>query len=118
MTLNPEELRSKMARWVDHLKSVRVFRPMKINAEVYKDGRGWLSVTVTDGLYTFKTQPFHFHVATMEWPVLYENLELMLVEAFKAHVRTMTAPELVLEGTLGVEVVKAETDGEEKYVFI
>lgn len=118
MTLNDEALRGRMAKWVERLKKVRIFRRLQLEpCTLLKNGQGRIGCIITDGMFTITAKPFEFNVATMDFQTLYHNLETLLVEAFKAHVRTMTAPELVLEGTLGVEVAKADTDGEELYVF-
>ena len=116
MTPNSEELRLKMARWVEHLQKVRIFRRLKVNAEI-KGFQGSIGVTVSDGLVNIDAPPFHFDVRTMDFDVLRMRIEEMLVESFRAHVRTMIAPELVLEGTFGVKITNEQTDGEERYVF-
>ena len=117
-TLNDEALRLKMSRWVERLKTVRIFRPLRLEpCDMDRHGNGRIGVVVSDGLVTITAKPFEFNVATMEFETLYANIETLLVESFRAHVRTMTAPELVLENTLGVDVVRDETDGEERYVW-
>ena len=114
--LNSEADQRKIIHFVDRLSNTRIFRRMKVEHGLARDGQGWVSCKIEDGNTKIKTKPFRFHVATMEWPVLYGNVKALLVAAFSAYLDTMIAPELVLEGTLGVEVERADTDGEERFV--
>lgn len=116
MSPNSEELRTKMSRWVERLKGVRIFRRLKIDATM-TGYRGSVGCMISDGLHSVTAPPFEFDVRTMDFDTLYMRIEQLLVESFRAHVRTMTAPELVLEGAFGVKIVSEKTDGEERYVF-
>lgn len=116
-TLNSQEQIVRMGRWVERLRKTRVFRKLHIDADMFPNGEGAISVTLSDGLTTLKTEPFKFQVATMEWDVLYSKIEEDLIEVFRTHLRKILAPERMLPGTSGVGIDEAVTDGEERYVF-
>ena len=117
--VNNEAAVRNIKRWVDRLKKTRVFRRLVITGEMNeRTGDGWIKVKVTDGLTTIETpNPLHFTAATMTFERLYGLIKEDLMAVFSAHLDKMMAPELVLPGTVPVDVTDAQTDGEERYEF-
>jgi hypothetical protein len=105
-------------RWIDRLKKARVFRKLQITGEMNeKTGDGWVKVTVHDGMTTLSTKPLSFTAATMTFERLYAMIKEDLMAVFSAHLDKMMAPELVLPGTVPVDVNDAETDDDPPYAF-
>jgi hypothetical protein len=116
--VNNEAALRNIKRWVERLQKARVFRKLQISGDMSdKTGDGWIKVVVTDGLTTLATKPLTFNAATMTFERLYGLIKDDLLAVFAAHLDKMLAPELVLPGTVPVDVTDAQTDGEERYQF-
>ena len=111
--VNNEAAVRNIKRWVDRLKKARIFRRLAITGDMNeRTGEGWIAVKVTDGLTTLSTKPLHFTAATMTFERLYAMIKEDLMAVFSAHLDKMMAPELVLPGTVPVDVTDAMTDDE------
>lgn len=111
--VNNEEMMVKARKFVERLRSARIFRRLHVDADFNRDNFLTISVTINDGLCTCKTKPFTVHVPSIEFPTLYELIEDAIAESVRRIVREKTAPELVVPGTSPVEFANEPTDGDE-----
>jgi hypothetical protein len=103
----------RITKWVEGLRAKKILRRLRVDAEVDVFQRARVQIFLDDHLTTVQTKPIEFHIPTMDFDLLYQRIEDELVECFRALVREKLAKHLVFKGTTPVDVIYAETDGEQ-----